>query len=192
MIDFNARFINGKKFKHGGCVYVHKDDYECLYEHCKGYQDYVEIGTMFGGSAIIAGYAVKGQVHCIEPFGVKGNPFATKMGEFVSVRHLRANWEVHHDLNRLVVHKQKHPPWPESIDGMFDVGLIDGDHTESQVWKDWEGMKDRIKHKIFFHDVRPVQDDGKNPTNVFHEIIKLPEWELLEVRGVMGVVRRVK
>ena len=193
VIDFNAKFINGIKFKHGGCVYVHKDDYICLYEHCKGYQDYIEIGSMFGASAIIAGYAVTGEVHCIEPFGVKGNPHRKTKGSLVTAENLRGNWKQHHPTGRLTIHKQKHPPWPDKIRGkMFDVGLIDGDHSEEQVWKDWDGMSKHVRHLIFFHDVRPVQDDGKNPTNVFHEIIKLPQWELVEVRGVMGVVRRVK
>ena len=193
MIEFHGNRINNIKLKYGGCVYVHRADYECLYDHCKGYEDYIEIGSMFGASAIVAGYTIKGQVHCIEPFGVKGNPHRKKMGCLVTPEHLRENWEQHHDKNRLVIHKQKHPPWPESIEGrMFDVGLIDGDHNEKQVWKDWEGMSKHIKHKILFHDVRNKRDDGQNPTNVFHQIIKLPQWELVEVRGVMGVVRRVK
>jgi hypothetical protein len=191
-IDLNA--INQIPLKFGRTVYVHKADYECLYEHCCGMEDYIEIGTMHGASAIVAGYGVSREVHCIDPFGVKGQPARKdKSGFFVHPDNVRGNWELHHDLDRLHIHQQRHPPWPKAIeDKMFDVGLIDGCHGYPAVMDDFKGMKEHVKYKLLFHDVRPVTDDGNNPTRAFHEIAKLPEWEILEVRGVMGVLTRVE
>jgi hypothetical protein len=185
--------INGIKLKHGRTVCVHVEDYECLYEHCKGYKDYIEIGTMHGASAIVAGYGVTGEVHGIDPFGVRGQAARKdKFGFYVKPEYVKENWEMHHEPDRLILHKQKHPPWPKVLGKrMFDIGLIDGRHYIDQVKQDWKSMSKYVKHKILFHDVRSNPDNGKNPNRVFHEIIKLPEWKLLEVRGCMGVVERV-
>ena len=187
MITIEKNKINGKKLKWGGTMFVTEEDYECLYDNAKGYKSYVEIGSMWGSSAIVAGYAVSGEVHCIDPF--KGR---------AQLKHVVDNWEQHHDIERLTIHKQKNPPFPVSIEARkFDVGLIDGDHDVPAVWKDWFALKDRINHIILFHDVhyrgvpRIDSDAERHVTGVFNKIARTdPDWELVEVRGKMGVLKR--
>ena len=188
MIDIQTSYINGKKLLHGSTMFVTVEDYECLYDNAKGYRDYVEIGSMWGASAIVAGYAVTGEVHCIDPFGGRAQP-----------EHVADNWEQHHDIERLTIYKQKNPPFPVVIQARkFDVGLIDGDHNVEAVWADWLTLKDRINHVILFHDVnykgRNVDTSSDAETyasEVFNKIIETEkEWEFVEIRGKMGVLRR--
>lgn len=203
MIEINKNTINGIRMKWGRTVYVTPEDYYCLYDNCRGFSGYVEIGTMFGASAIIAGYAVTGEVHCIDPFGVKGQPARKefKSGDFVKAEYVRENWALHHDPDRLVIHAQRNPPFPEAIrDRTFDVGLIDGCHDPECVWADWNEMKDRVRYRVLFHDVN-YKGEGwnrrsnaeKNAAGVFNQIIHdyKDEWRFREIRGKMGVLERI-
>ena len=201
MIPIEYNKINNIPLKWGRTPFVTVEDYECLYDNCKGYKDYIEIGTMFGGSAIVAGYAVTGEVHCIDPFGVKGSPHRKEQvsGFLVKPEYVRENWALHHGVHRLFIHKQRHPPFPTYIEHrVFDVGLIDGCHDVDAVQADWEGLKNRVKYKILFHDVN-YKGEGwdvnstaeKNAAGVFNDIIhRCPDWEFLEIRGKMGVLKR--
>lgn len=201
MVMIEKDKINGIPMKRGRTVFVTPADYACLYDHCQGHKTYVEIGTMFGASAIVAGYGVTGDVHCIDPFGVKGQQARAEQvsGSLVKPEYVTENWILHHDPERLHIHKQRHPPWPAEIKfHMFDVGLIDGCHDAPNVWADWAGMKQHVKHKILFHDVcykgkgwDKESEAERNAGEVFTTIVNTQdEWKLVEVRGKMGVLER--
>ena len=153
--------------------------------------DYVEIGTMYGASAVVAGRSVAGEVHCIDPFGNKQPGGMVATPEIV-----RHNWRwAGLYPARLHIHQQEHPPWPEAIkDRRFDMGLIDGGHGEEQAWKDWEGMSPRINLFILIHDVvKDKKFDSRytaeiGPTNLYYAVAELPEWEPMGVIGYMGVL----
>jgi len=192
LVSFDKKHINGIPFKHGGCVYVFEEDYWGLYKYCQGMNDYIEIGSRFGASAIIAGLAVNGEVHCIEPFGVKGNPHTKAGGSFVSEKNLRENWELFHDPDRLVVHAQYHPPMPESIKGRrFDIGFVDGNHDYENVLADLAGMAEIVDKYILAHDIYDGDKRERSVGGAYKEFLKTnQEWEHIEYVGCVGVLKR--
>jgi len=117
--------------------------------------DYVEIGTAYGSSAILAALAnPKMTVHCIDPMdGMYGkNKIDIQTGYHPSPELLEWNC-MQYDIEygkRVILHRQKHPPFPKAIaDLQFGVGYIDGDHSVAGCIADYEGLKDRCQCLIF-------------------------------------------
>jgi hypothetical protein len=124
---------------------------------------YVEIGTLFGGSAIVAG--ISGcEVYCIDPldgyyaskWGIKKRP-DHRTGLVPTADIVRSNWaNAGLDPKKLHIFQQLHPPWPEEIKDMhFDSGLIDGDHRYDGVLADYLGMGPRVTY-LMFHDINKI------------------------------------
>ncbi len=143
---------------------MRRHDPEVLYEIVSRGKTYVEIGTMWGGSAVVAGLAGC-EVHCIDPW-IKS----------VSPNDVMANW-VNSGLEpeKLFLHEQHHPPWPAVIhNGVFDIGLIDGNHKDPQPQLDWDGIKLHVSKYILFHDI----DSYPGIEKVFREAAEADEWEI--------------
>ena len=155
---------------------------------------YVEIGTLFGGSACVAGLAGC-EVFCIDPLdGYYSNKHHVTQrpdpitGIVVSEKIVRDNWErCGLDPEKLHIYKQMHPPWPEGLDREFDAGLIDGDHGFDDVLADYEGMKHRVAY-LMFHDI------DKSSVKMVYDLARAaPMWEDYESKHksvLMGVLRR--
>lgn len=142
-----------------GRIALHRDDANVLYEIASLGKTYIEIGTLFGGSACIAGLAGC-EVFCIDPldgyYSAKNEDplrLDSRTGLVASEEIVRGNWErLGLAPEMLHIYKQLHPPWPEEIDRAFDVGLIDGDHTREGVMNDYLGMGPRVEY-LMFHDI---------------------------------------
>ncbi|KKN56366.1 hypothetical protein LCGC14_0572770 [marine sediment metagenome] len=167
-----------------GSALLEEHDPETLFQVASKGRTYVEIGTHWGGSAIVAGLAGC-EVHCIDPWESTGNLLARPGWGAVQL-----NWKhAGLDPRKLFIHKQKHPPWPEAIKYQnFEIGLIDGDHAEESVRLDWEAMKIHITKYVLFHDVVAYVDVQK----VYREAAQ--EWEVWEgpYMSQFGVVRRIQ
>jgi len=147
-----------------GRIALHRQDAEVLYEVALLGKTYVEIGTLFGGSACIAGLAGC-EVFCIDPLDgyystkhKKESRIDSASGLVPSARIVRENWEsCGLDPAKLHIYQQHHPPWPLEINRTFDIGLIDGDHLLDGVLLDYLGMSPRVDY-LMFHDInkRPV------------------------------------
>ena len=141
-----------------GRIALHTEDASVLYEVASLGTTYVEIGTLFGGSACIAGLAGC-EVFCIDPldgyYSARHNdPLRpdSRTGIVASEEIVRGNWErCGLDPEMLHIYKQLHPPWPKEINRGFDVGLIDGDHSDDGVMRDYLGMGPRVRF-LMFHD----------------------------------------
>lgn len=145
-----------------GRVALFGDDSKVLFEIASLGKTYVEIGTLFGGSACIAGLAGC-EVFCIDPLngyysdqsGTPNRP-DTETGIVPSPEIVRGNWEACGlDQEKLHIFPQLHPPWPEEIDRTFDIGLIDGNHEYQNVLADYNGMRHRVKY-LMFHDIDKI------------------------------------
>ena len=120
--------------------------------------DYIEIGSAFGGSAIMAGMAMgdgPGTVYCIDNFlGVN------RLESIDAV--YNGFWEnvIRFELQqRIVAFNQSHPPFPEPIHfHKFSVGLIDGDHLGEGPLKDFLGLDSRVTDYLLFDnaELEPV------------------------------------
>ena len=151
-----------KKFVRGG-PYLKYQDPEVIFEIASRGKTYVEIGTMWGGSAIVAGLAGC-EVHCIDPWIKDASP-----------DDVLENWVGFGlDSDKLFLYQQWHPPWPGEIkDRRFDIGMIDGTHKAKECLLDWEGMSAHVTQYVLFHDVNSYPDIY----GVYRHAAEGPEWE---------------
>ena len=155
-----------------GNAFLGHHDPGVIYEIASRGKTYVEIGTRWGGSAIVAGLAGC-EVHCIDPWEYPEK----RIPDQTTLEDVRNNWK-HAGLDpyKLRLHQNRHPPWPEAIQEMnFDIGMIDGEHTEEQCRLDWEGMKAHVSKYVLFHDI-----SKSAVRKVFLAAVEEPEWEFAE------------
>jgi len=177
-----------------GLMALWPDDDEIISEVASLGSTYVEIGTLFGASAIIAGEAGC-EVFCIDPLD---GYYSTKhkdvlrpepiSGLVPSEEIVRKNWEsAGLDPDKLHICPQLHPPWPTEIDRTFDAGLIDGDHEFPGVLADYIGMSPRVKY-LMFHD-----KNKPHVTRVLRHALGGGLWkEYAKSSSHMAVLERVK
>jgi len=177
-LDASAMEVAGVKIK-GRNAFGNEEFEEFFTKYLVGMNDYIEIGTLFGASACLAGLNCKGEVHCIDPlngyYSAGKRDQSTGMLPFPSV--VRENWDIFGlDQKRLHIHQHKHPPFPESIkDKRFDVGYIDGDHRFEGCWADWDALKDRVDKFIIFDNYE--KEDVKA---VVQMAVRTSEWAIQE------------
>jgi len=149
-------------------------DTELLYDVVSRGGTYVEIGTKWGGSAIVAGLAGC-EVHCIDHWEYPDRARSHWPTQDI----VRENWEgAGLDIDKLHIHVQRHPPWPAAIEGRkFHIGMIDGSHYEDAVRLDWESMRTRITKFLIFHDV-DHRHAHYEVRKVFMEAAQDPDWEV--------------
>jgi predicted O-methyltransferase YrrM len=150
--------------------------------NCKG--DYLEIGSLFGGSAIVAALFAKGRVYCIDPFGYA--PGQTRTAGTPSAELVAKNAYAFGAMEKLRIFTQKHPPLPPNLEYVrFDIAFIDGDHTYEGVLADWENLKDRVDRYILFHD---VENRHFGARKVFSMASKHDDWFPVYRQGKMGII----
>ena len=183
------------KDKFFGRIALSEGDQEKIYEVASMGKMYVEIGTLFGASACIAGLAGC-DVYCIDPmdgYNVRGMPdphdaHSTIPSPFI----IQNNWVRQGlDLARLHLYARYHPPWPKEIDHRFDIGLIDGNHSTPNCWLDFNGMDQRIEQYVMFHD---ILFDTVEP--IWKKACTMDSWEeyIPETKkySTLGVLKRIE
>jgi hypothetical protein len=112
--------------------------------------DYIEIGSAYGGSAVLAAKAMgdrPGTVYCIDPF--------TGMNTLDGIDYaIRAFWDNVFAFGveqRVVAFYQHNPPFPIAIHyHLFSVGLIDGSHGGVAPFRDFVELDDRVTDYLLF------------------------------------------
>lgn len=145
--------------------------------------DHLEIGTLFGCSAIFAALVKNsGTVTCIDPldgYYMSNDRLASEKdltGFTPSLELLQEN-AAHFEVELKVVQALS-DPWPLG-DAQFATAFIDGDHWDDGPRNDWNNVKDRVSHYVIFHDW-PIVEDA----------IQDPAWKLVEQSGFIGVMGR--
>ena len=186
----NTTSINGIELI--GRVSISSEGFIDLFErYIDGTENYIEIGTLFGGSAILAGLNCNGKVYCIDPLdGYYGTGQVDESGILPSCAIVEENWSRFGlDPERLEVFQHKHPPFPSSIeDKRFDVAYIDGGHAYDEVKTDWLELKDRVDKYIIFDNT-----EKESVSRVFIEAQESEDWEFVEEIGSFiktGVIRK--
>ena len=161
-------------------------------KYLDGCRDYIEIGSLFGGSAVAVGQIVTGEVHCVDPmngYRFEGEP-DPNVGIVPSPQIIRANWEnAGLDPARLHLHPQKTPPLPARLNAReFDAAYIDGDHSFDAVMMDWILLHNRIRNVIIFDDIG-IKAGPRKVVDILADHAS-DEWKLVH-NEVMGVFRRV-
>lgn len=156
-----------------------EDEVQALRRMVVGKSSYVEIGTLWGGSAIEAATAEpKLQVYAIDPFnGYYGGADKWVCGRreiTPRIEDVIANLVDAGVNDRVTLVRSKSDPFPLP-NMMFDCGFIDGDHAFETVLQDWRNLSARCK-TVAFHDV-----DDPDVARVVTSAKR--KWKLIEHAG---------
>ena len=145
--------------KHGR-IAMSDEDVIALCLMTKDAKTYVEIGTLWGGSAIEVALANPGlRLWCIDPFeGYYGDIDEWADRQKPTIGHVRENLEFAGVADRVTLVQASSDPFPLP-DMEFDAGFIDGDHSADAVLNDWISLSTRCK-AVAFHDVDDLSVAG--------------------------------
>ncbi len=119
--------------------------------------DYIEIGTLFGGTAILAAMMGVGKVYAIDPVDGYYNP-----GQVDKTTMLVPSVAIFEENMRrfgveVTLFPHKHPPWPDAIkNNRFGIGFIDGDHGLRGAQLDYRALRSRCECIIFDNVEKPA------------------------------------
>lgn len=148
-----------KDAMHGGPMSFPEDmAVLCQMVYNAGGGDYVEIGSGFGFSAVMAAltmekFKLPGTVTCVDPMDATGirpadEPTKKELGKMAE--YFEENMTKFGVSKRVTLVKSLSYPWP--LKGTYQTAFIDGDHTYESVSKDWFSLKDNVKKYVMFHD----------------------------------------
>lgn len=151
------------------------DELDLLARTVSGPGDHLEIGSMWGGTAIAAAAAKEqagqpGTVVCIDPFvdndaGIGGRPNPDIFWENIDHAGFRDRVELHVCLSA---------PWPLPTTRRFASVLIDGDHKAPWPETDWESAR-CVTDLILVHDVNRHEPAVAR----LHERVEAdPDWRI--------------
>ena len=143
--------------------------------------DHLEIGSLWGGTAILAGLSRDCTVYCIDPLTDEESSSYKATPEGFKKNLTKFGVDA-------VLMRQKSNPWPDEIKDMeFGTAFIDGSHKKESVLWDWNHVKKITRQYVIFHDLHL---DG--PLAVFNEASKDPNWRplirLAEMDANIGVL----
>jgi len=164
-----------------------------------GHGDHLEIGTLFGGSAIAAVLMKKmmelsGNVICLDPLdGYYRNSSIeadvdpiTKLP--VNLETVLENARRFSVSDRLEIITQRSYPWPVELEKRsFASAYIDGDHWNFP-WLDWLNVKDRVSRFIIFDNC-----DLEHPDVMFacQKAEQDRNWRRVHSEGITFILERV-
>ena len=182
-----------------GRVYLRPAEVQLLAGYVSGaIGDHVEIGTLWGGSAIIAALAKRDadrseMVITIDSmdtkFWLEGDPMGLGIPTLDKVID---NFNFFNVMNEIVLMAAKSFPWPLPLSNRFGTAFIDGDHHTDSVRQDFYSAG-AIAPILLFHDYDPQHKIHK--TGVVETLDQLvaqhqDEWERVEHTETILVVRR--
>lgn len=113
-----------------------------------GHGDHLEIGSLFGGSAILAAFVkqsrgLSGKVVCLDDLEMTGQNYIDTNARLLGV----SDW--------LEVYIGKSHPFPFDNNRRFRTTLIDASHDEGWCRQDWYNARNHTDKYIIFHDYDP-------------------------------------
>jgi predicted O-methyltransferase YrrM len=161
--------------------------------------DHLEIGTLHGGSAVLAALIKKGNnfsgdVWCVDPLdgyymGTKYEcpvDLVTKIP--VTKERVLKNAKEFGVIDRIKIIAAKSIPWPKGLPERFISVFIDGDHSGDAPLLDWRNIKDRTDKYVIFDNAN--QETNPDVMTAVREAVNDPEWELILSKGITVILRR--
>lgn len=137
--------------------------------------DHLEIGSMWGGTAIAAAKAKidaghTGNILCVDSFIGSDGEWGTATPEI-----FWANVQAAGVRKRVHLRVESSSPWPFLPRKRFVSALIDGDHGAPWPQTDWDNVS-KVCPLILVHDV------GRDSacTDLHNRLLDDPEWKVLE------------
>jgi hypothetical protein len=163
-----------------------------------GHGDHLEIGTLFGGSAIVVAllksrHGLDGKVYCVDPLnGYYYTRSGRRIDKISGLRVDRATldynaWQFGVE-DRIEVIEKHSIPWPDELkDNKFVSAYIDGDHWKNAPMEDWENVKDRVSRFVVFDNY----DNGhKDVMRACEHAAADPGWLPCHQQGITFVLER--
>lgn len=156
--------------------------------------NYVETGTLFGASALVAAltkkkFGIEGKVYCVDPFdGYYGTGRNDMSGIIPTVEVLMENASKYKVKDYIVPVPHKSVPYPKSIVGLtFSMSYIDGNH-----WKDWPTQDFKAYAPNTTQYVMFDNYDFKHPAvvNGAEFAVNQPQWRIAHVSSISFILQR--
>lgn len=169
---------------------------ECLAYYAAIPGDYIEIGTLWGGTALIAGLAKEdsgtlGDVYTIDR--MRGGWWDTQdpiVKRPPTPRDVLANLARYKVAYRTHVIMSESHPWPLPASIEPTVIFIDGDHSREGCLQDWHNAKTRARYFVLFHDYASSKHPGVQSA-VDAGVITDPDWQHVKTVGTIAVFSRI-
>lgn len=153
--------------------------------------DHLEIGTLFGGTAILAAKIKRekgdgGKVVVIDPldgYYDKGKDPITKLAP--DVRIFEENMSLFGVVDKVELHAVVSNPLP--VEGPFVTALIDGDHSYEGCLADWLNVKEITSRYVIFDN---VDKNYQGVVKVFSQACSSEGWRPVLLLNGVGVVER--
>ena len=156
------------------------------------HSDHVEIGTFYGGSAILAAvvkehFKLHGKVYCVDPLECRPKQIQDRYTEGTATTAVvMKNAEKFGVEDRIVLVPFMSHPWPIE-NKVFATGYIDGDHWNGMPEKDWGSLRKCVTHAIVFDDYIQGKPEVVQAVSA---AVEDPEWLLVHASGSHVVFRR--
>ena len=161
--------------------------------------DHVDIGSLFGASAIAVALIKKelghkGKVYCIDPYDDEQRLKQATHTEKIEPETLSASPEElmenaeHFGVELKLIHKCSHP-WPEELkDATFVTAYIDGDHMQDAPWNDFENLRGRVSHYISCDN---YEEEYSDVVKAMWKAMNTDDWFLYYKTLTFVALRRV-
>ena len=154
--------------------------------------DHVEIGSLFGGTAILAAkvkkeFKLHGKVYCVDPLEYRPDVMIDRGTNSIATSTLLMENAHRFGVEDRIIHIAKHSyPWPLP-DHQFTTGFVDGDHFGKTPAQDWESLSKHVTYSIALHDYMPHKPDV---IDIACRAVADPRWILIHASGVTVVFRK--
>lgn len=169
---------------------------ECLAKYAGRPGDHVDIGCLWGGTAILAALAkrdagVDGLVYTIDPMtGGWWNAVDPMVNLQPKPEIVQSNLIKFEVAGLVRVVRSKSQPWPLPDELVITSVLIDGDHAFESVAADWRNASQIATRYILMHDFNSPKHAGI--TRAYAEVASIdPGWEMIESVDTLAVFGRV-
>lgn len=163
--------------------------------------NHVDIGSLFGASAITAAVMKKklgheGKVYCIDPYdeetrnatvGVIADDPKTKALLSGTPEALKKNAEAF-DVDLILIQKES-DPWPKELeDKTFATAYIDGDHKGDAPWNDFENLRGRTFGYIGTDN---YEEEYPDVVAAMYKAMDTDDWFLYYKNYIFLALRRI-
>jgi len=170
---------------------------ELLFEMCRLPGDHLDIGTLWGGSAILAALAKPLEARVVtldamnvHAWGPEGDPMAKNQRATPgSVLQNFADCGVADRISMVLANSW---PWPVNVGHRFSTAFLDGDHEYPSVEHDWESAVRAGCTRIGIHDCGPYGEPPRpGPLEFINDqVIPNKEWKATGKAGGLMVFER--